>query len=82
MSKEKENPVVQLSLYPNPVSDYLNVSLGNNEIGEVKIIDLQGKIIKISKNTRRINISDIPSGTYIVQTYINKEIKYKKFIKL
>lgn len=60
-------------LYPNPTNDivYINFSKKENIESSVNIIDMTGRIIKhIPKyiNSTPIDISDIPTGMYVVKT--------------
>jgi hypothetical protein len=75
-------------LYPNPSSDYLNISSQEGyEIIEVNIYDLQGKLIKniykkFSDRIISINVSDLLPGYYGVQIKTKDGTKYQsKFIK-
>lgn len=70
------------SIFPNPVSDVLNIK-SNQEIVETMIFDSAGKIvIKTIKNNNQINIGDLSSGIYFVQTKDKTgNINRQKFIK-
>lgn len=54
-------------LYPNPSSDIIYID--NNEAGTVqyKIIDIVGKLCKVGKLSKTINILDLEPGVYIIQ---------------
>src|SRR5690606_20827689 len=61
---------VSFKLYPNPVSDILNISLGNEEITEISVINLLGqKVLSTKGGTGNItmDVSQLEAGTYIVQ---------------
>ena len=69
------------TIYPNPVSNMLFIKYeGAAEILDFKIYSTNGKIIKQGNSkTDRINISDIPIGTYIIHL---QNFNYsQKFIK-
>lgn len=74
-TKKKE----YFSVYPNPAKDVLNIQ-ADFKISEIIIYDLNGRIIKrITKtNTRKIDIDDLPNGTYIIK--INDAVQ--RFVKL
>jgi len=59
-----------LNIYPNPASNYLTISSDNQEIKEIILFDLNGKIIRkiVAPNVKGINISfeGISSGYYLV----------------
>jgi ASPIC and UnbV/Secretion system C-terminal sorting domain/FG-GAP-like repeat len=75
----------EFSIYPNPASDVLNITLKNNtfEIKSAQILDLTGRVIsnsKIVNNT--IDIKNLAIGTYVL-VIKNKEGKQfsEKFLK-
>lgn len=74
----KEN----FSLYPNPVQNELNISITNGlELNEVTIFDLTGKKVKVFKNEKTLNVSDLASGTYTINIKTNEGTGTSKFIK-
>ena len=73
----------QLTIYPNPVKDVLNIDLKANQ-GEVKIFDLSGKVIKTASVNKSgsVDVSKLSKGLYIVEITINGSSKVtKKIIK-
>lgn len=60
----------QLSIYPNPTSDNLFVSINNNiDISYVEIFNLSGSVVfegEIESKDNKINISHLKAGTYFV----------------
>lgn len=74
----------QISVYPNPVSNTLFISNEQNEFqnSEIEIINLLGEVVLKLAYTSNVNVSNIPSGTYILKvTTIDKRRVYIKFIK-
>lgn len=70
-----------LSMYPNPVSDVLNISSNNGlDIQNITITDINGRTVK-QATTSQINVSDLASGTYIVKVQADKGTATSKFIK-
>ena len=61
------------NIYPNPVTNVLNINSGK-EIIKVEITDILGKII-ISKNnpTNRINVEKLQSGLYSIKIIFKDE---------
>lgn len=56
-----------ISLFPNNVTDILNVSLGNNKGNyEIKILNSMGQTISKTKNQNKLNLADIIGGIYFV----------------
>ncbi|SIQ42228.1 Por secretion system C-terminal sorting domain-containing protein [Chryseobacterium sp. RU37D] len=70
-------------VYPNPVSDVLNIE-GKNSIKSVHIYDANGKLVKTvseNKNKTSIKLSELVPGTYTAKIKSNKEDQTVKFIK-
>jgi len=67
-----------IKVYPIPSDNELNVYSKKEPIIEIKILDIQGKILmnkKINLNAAKIDISHLSSGVYILKTdnkYINR----------
>lgn len=83
---ETKNFNTGLILYPNPSSDYINISFLNNEnsdFQDVHIYDIFGqeidtKLIPYSIETGKIDISNLSTGVYFVRL----GTKVAKFIKI
>ncbi|MEI7486968.1 MAG: T9SS type A sorting domain-containing protein [Chryseobacterium sp.] len=69
-----------IDVYPNPVSDVLNIK-SNVKIEKVEIFDISGKKINIVLNSDKIDVRSIPSGSYIVIIETKEGKNTKKFIK-
>lgn len=68
-------------IYPNPVKDYLNIQ-SENEITEISIIDIAGKIIYSQKNISNvINIEKLEQGIYIIKLTSITGTSTIKFVK-
>lgn len=71
---------LEVGLYPNPVNDVLNIDI-KDEISSVEIYALQGQKVLSSKENK-INVSELPSGIYLVRVVdVNNNIATKKIIK-
>lgn len=58
-----------LSVYPNPAKDYITVS-NTSSISKIMVINLLGQTViekSVNSNTAQIDLSNIASGTYILQ---------------
>ena len=78
------NPFTGFSIYPNPASDILNISILNEfELLSIQLIDINGKLIKqFQVNERQLGISNIPNGQYFLKIeYDNGFITEKLIIK-
>lgn len=70
----------ELSIYPNPATDYINILNVKHQIEKVAIFDLTGKRM-LSDNKQKINVSKLPSGVYVLSVKTEAGIKNFKFIK-
>ena len=72
-----------ISIYPNPVKNVLTVE--GEDITSVKIIDINGKTVKVLNSTsakKIINVEDLIQGIYFVKLNTTEGIKVSKLIKL
>lgn len=68
------------NFYPNPVKSEVNFS---EEMEEVKVIDLNGKIFELKKNISKLRLEHLPKGIYLIEFKPeNQEKTIKKFIKI
>lgn len=75
--------IKELKYYPNPVVSVLNVSY-NSEITAVEVYNMIGqRVIAVAPNatTTAIDMSRLPSGTYIVQFKADQKIQTVKVVK-
>lgn len=73
----------EISIYPNPVSDFVTIDLGNKgDLYFLKIFSLDGKLVKQIPQLRgnsRIDLQELATGKYIVQLISEEKGKYKTF---
>ncbi len=76
-----------VKIYPNPTKGSLTVSLGDQDsevIGEIFIFGLNGQMIttrKIKSNMQTFDLSNEPTGTYIMKIIIDGKSSSWKIIK-
>jgi hypothetical protein len=72
-----------ISVYPNPVSLDLNISISNDQIIQnMYIFNMMGSIVKIFKgHTNQINVSNLSAGVYMLKIQTNEGIIDQKIIK-
>jgi hypothetical protein len=79
----KDNTLEGVSMYPNPASDFLNIS--TKQGGDVKIFNLLGALVKSEKEVPRnyqMNVSDLTTGIYLFRIeFENKFFTQKLVIK-
>lgn len=69
-----------LSIYPNPATDFINIYNVKHQIEKVAVFDLSGKLM-LSDNKQKINVSRLPSGVYLLSVKTEVGFKNFKFIK-
>ena len=76
--------LANLSVYPNPVSDRLNIDYKEN-ISNLTVYDLSGRSVKsltTNNSNNSIDVSDLKSGIYMLRIETeNKDVSTVKFIK-
>lgn len=72
-----------ISIYPNPATSILNISLANNsEISKVTVTDLSGKkILEQNGNLKTINIENLAKGMYVLEVFSEQNKMVSKFLK-
>jgi hypothetical protein len=82
LNTEAESLIPSISIYPNPSVNQLNIE-SSVDIKEVQILDGLGKIIGTRKvDNNQIDISDLPSGNYILNLHEFGIIERIKFTVL
>ncbi len=74
----------QIRIYPNPSSDYLNIttrSLTSIEVDRFEVVDVQGQIVLEGLYEPRIDISTLPNAPYHLLLYVKGEKCVKSFVK-
>ncbi len=84
-----EIDMFEMSVYPNPASDYMNIdftSMTNDDV-QLFITDINGKVIKEDKinsetgfNYKRVDLRDMMSGTYFVIAKTSKKTETKMLV--
>lgn len=70
-----------LSVYPNPVSDVLNINAAS-KISSAKVFNMAGQVVKTFNSTKQINVSGLAKGNYVVKVKLEDGTEsVSKFIK-
>jgi hypothetical protein len=76
---------LELSVYPNPTTDYLTLKVEDNTELNYQLYDLQGKVIenkKVTANSTTIKMEALPKAIYFLNiTKNNRIVKTFKIIK-
>ena len=80
-----ENKLLSFEMYPNPVSDVLNIQLPTGtDKAEVGVYDYTGRLVSsktISSNDSTLDVQNISKGIYIIRVTTNSKIGVQRFIK-
>jgi len=69
LTAQQSNSKPDLSIFPNPATEYISVKDNNDAIGFVSVFNLVGKKVKefeFVKN-EQYYVADLPKGMYLVQ---------------
>tara|TARA_B110000495_G_scaffold198216_1_gene209664 strand:- start:26 stop:502 length:477 start_codon:yes stop_codon:yes gene_type:complete len=76
---------LELSVYPNPTTDYLTLKVENTEGLSYQLYDLQGKVIvskTLNGTSSNISLEGQPTATYFLEVVKNNQkVKTFKIIK-
>ena len=68
------------SISPNPTTDFIDVNTSEN-IKFIEIYDTSGKILSNIKDSKQVDVQNLPKGIYILKVTTDKGLKTQKFIK-
>ena len=74
---------MDISIYPNPTSDFITIKTAENSNVNYEIIDMMGKKLNFGsfQFSTTIDITNLTNGIYYVQLKTDKEIfKAEKFV--
>lgn len=84
----EEPAKVEMYVYPNPTSDFVNISLNGVELEgqrSYRLYDIQARLLKqntISETETQVSLNNLSPSIYILAVYIdNKILKSFKIIK-
>ena len=85
LSTDEVGKKESIKIYPNPTAETLNIET-DSKINSIAIFDAKGSLIKNFQETgisngKRINVSDLISGIYMVKIKTSTSEFTKKFIK-
>ena len=86
--EEAKDIFLNVSAYPNPTTDYLELKVENLQLSELsyKLYDISGKVYQnkeIGNGITKIEMQNLPQGIYFIKVIDtkNKEFKTFKIIK-
>jgi hypothetical protein len=80
LSNQGFGNAIDFNFYPNPARDYIEIQ--GSTIDKVEILDVLGQLkYTLSEVKRRIDVSNLPYGTYFIKAYADGKFEVKKLIK-
>jgi len=78
----RELNAFEFGLYPNPVKEQLFITT-SEKIRQLKIFSILGKEMLVANDLQKtiLNISELPSGIYILELLTEKGVSVKRFTK-
>ncbi|MCX7549133.1 T9SS type A sorting domain-containing protein [Xanthomarina sp. F1114] len=78
----EEYSLNNLSIYPNPINDVLNIQLNEAiKIKDVKVYSITGQIVIQGQNQRKLNVSQLNPGVYLLKIQTDRGDITRKIIK-
>ena len=80
ISSSENTSLINVKIYPNPTTNYLNIHDSENQILHVSLADLNGRnMLNGIVNLNEISLSELPSGIYILKIRLisNRIVDYK-----
>ncbi|PWH86737.1 RCC1 domain-containing protein [Brumimicrobium oceani] len=80
----EEDELKGISVYPNPITDELNVNNENGALISVEMIDAKGSVIvssQVESKEIKLNTSDLKPGVYVLVLRSEKGVRMIKVVK-
>ncbi|HOJ65865.1 MAG TPA: T9SS type A sorting domain-containing protein [Paludibacteraceae bacterium] len=75
------NQSTSIQLYPNPVSNLLNIN-SNEKVTKIEIFSISGQIItQLNGNSSSIDLSNLSSGNYLIKIHTQNGVLTKLIVK-
>lgn len=61
---------MELSVYPNPTTDFISVQLQDEGVSEIVVLDIKGRIViqqSLQSKQARIDVRSLPQGVYVLR---------------
>ena len=76
-----ETETIKVDVYPNPSSDFINISYAENAINQLSIYDINGALIQnISpkSNNLMLDVTNYSKGNYVIVLSSNENVVTKR----
>lgn len=81
--EESEELSIHFTLQPNPATEILSIETSGEQVYQVQILDVNGKVLKQSSMLHhlKLDIRDLKPGFYFINIYNEKGSYFQKLIK-
>jgi len=79
----EEEELVQVNVFPNPASDFINVQIPDVNKCEWQLVELSGRVIsqsQVMETNFGIGVKDLSAGIYLLRVNTEKGIATKKIM--
>ena len=79
-----EHSLIDVSVFPNPVSDILNIELGDVRVSEIQIFDIIGKMVyseRANSDKISVDMSELIPTMYYVR-FVMQDGQVSKPVKV
>ena len=86
-TEQEQTQTYELTLYPNPTSSEMTVTLNNTDvkIEKIEVLNIYGKSVSLHPVNQffgTLKMNDLVKGIYILKVYLdNKDVVYRRIIK-
>jgi len=70
----------QMTIYPNPASDAVIVGLAK-DVEKITILSMDGKVMLKNENSRKVDVSILPKGIYLISIEAEGRVYSSKLLK-
>lgn len=70
----------EISIYPLPVADFLNIDARSNDVSQLMVSSLTGQVL-LSSSFHAIDVSSLNPGVYLLQFLKDDELLSYRFVK-
>jgi hypothetical protein len=80
---DNDTKIGEILIYPNPATNYLNITNNKSEVTNYQIYSVEGKLIHQGEfmSTHKIDLNQYSSGTYLIKLISRNKVYQQKFIK-
>jgi hypothetical protein len=78
-----ENSSDEISVYPNPASDFIIIAAQGQELKQIELMQADGKLLKTiqpQQGNYQLNLDDVHAGMYFIRVIGSKENVVKKIV--